>query len=443
MNYWSKFILSTGAILTAAAVAYTSVTSSNSKTPEWSIDFTPTAVELEPETTRVPRIKQTYGKQFFRLATHNPERAYPGYNLVPVSGSSEVLLVDMRGEIQHRWPVDALRARLLPDGNLMTLHGSKFGAEQPVWRDLLNRVREFSWDGQFAWGIKLTDGIAHHDLQRLENGNTLFLREFELSATKATGWGRRSSPYHINGDSIVEVDSSGKIVWEWFAHDHFDLDYCGWKGCPANWPLPLKGKDKTRYRDWTHINTISVLPPNKHFDSGDTRFTPGNLLIIPRSFWTAYIIDRSSGEIVWSYEGNHGGSLEKLEDGMVRGHEAHLIPKNLPGAGNILLYDNGLQNVRRYSIIREIDPLSGKSVWEYEDGPNFFSHGAGLAQRLPNGNTLISVDRGRGRLFEVTPDKEVVWDLRFKFTALPARAHRYELDHCPQLKALAAKTAAG
>jgi hypothetical protein len=53
----------------------------------------------------------------------------------------------------------------------------------------------------------------------------------------------------------------------------------------------------------------------------------------------------------------------------------------------------------------------GKSNWEYTDNPphNFFSSYISGAQRLPNGNTLIT-EGGFGRIFEVTTTGEVVWE---------------------------------
>ncbi len=43
-----------------------------------------------------------------------------------------------------------------------------------------------------------------------------------------------------------------------------------------------------------------------------------------------------------------------------------------------------------------------------EDSP-FYSPSCGTAERLPNGNTLITESDG-GRAFEVTPDQEIVWE---------------------------------
>ena len=55
--------------------------------------------------------------------------------------------------------------------------------------------------------------------------------------------------------------------------------------------------------------------------------------------------------------------------------------------------------------------VSGRTlelVWSYA-GPNFFSTNISGAQRLPNGNTLITEGAG-GRLFEVTAEGDIVWE---------------------------------
>jgi hypothetical protein len=61
--------------------------------------------------------------------------------------------------------------------------------------------------------------------------------------------------------------------------------------------------------------------------------------------------------------------------------------------------------------VLEIDPVTKGIVWSYFDRPvfNFFSPYESSAQRLPNGNTFIC-EGVFGRLFEVTPKGEVVWE---------------------------------
>ena len=105
-------------------------------------------------------------------------------------------------------------------------------------------------------------------------------------------------------------------------------------------------------------------------------------------------------------------------------HDAQWIPQGYPGAGHILIFNNGLD--RGYSTIEEIVPpmddrgnyvLSAKAptvprkpVWRYqaENPEDFYSSEISGAHRLPNGNTLICAGV-KGTFFEVTPAGETVW----------------------------------
>ncbi len=59
----------------------------------------------------------------------------------------------------------------------------------------------------------------------------------------------------------------------------------------------------------------------------------------------------------------------------------------------------------------EVDPHRNEVVWSFEAPAteDFFTRNRGAAQRLSNGNTLVT-DSGRGRVFEVTSSGEMVWD---------------------------------
>ena len=58
-----------------------------------------------------------------------------------------------------------------------------------------------------------------------------------------------------------------------------------------------------------------------------------------------------------------------------------------------------------------MNPKTNEIVWQYQDSPafNFFSPYVSSARRLPNGNTLI-LEGFFGRMFQVTPEGEVVWE---------------------------------
>ena len=91
----------------------------------------------------------------------------------------------------------------------------------------------------------------------------------------------------------------------------------------------------------------------------------------------------------------------------------------------------------------ELDPRTHKIVWEYRAKPTytFFSPHISGAQRLPSGNTLICEGQW-GRLFEVTPEGEIVWEYVSPFMGPDRagdpsnevfRAYRYAEDS-PQIR---------
>ena len=114
---------------------------------------------------------------------------------------------------------------------------------------------------------------------------------------------------------------------------------------------------------------------------------------------------------MWQLGPDYDTTPELRELGWIVGqHHAHIIPKGLPGAGNLLVFDNGgsagyglpnpgaltgIDNAKRdYSRVLEIDPTTLKIVWQYTPAEagyiipvnsyGFFSPLISSAQRLPN-----------------------------------------------------------
>ena len=182
---------------------------------------------------------------------------------------------------------------------------------------------------------------------------------------------------------------------------------------------------------------MTSLGPNKWFAGGDKRFNPDNILIDSREANFIAIIDKQSGKVVWHLgpefvpvaplaSATDGGTRNRLPrpvDQISGQHDAHLIPEGLPGAGNLLVFDNQGEagyppvplNVLGGSRVLEIDPVTQQIVWEYtaersgRPSWTFYSSFISSARRLPNGNTLI--DEGmNGRFFQVTTTGEIVWE---------------------------------
>ncbi|MCB0310402.1 MAG: aryl-sulfate sulfotransferase [Bdellovibrionales bacterium] len=366
----------------------------------------------------------------FQIVSHESSRTTPGLTLVPLMKYDKIFLLNQTGRVLHSWSFDALRAELLPSCNLLVIHGSKLGKDKKPWSELRDVVREYDWNGQLVWEYK-ADSIVHHDFERLESGNTLLLKRADIDRLFEVEKDNQlvNELRRIRSDSILEVLPSGELAWAWHAHEHFDLSNCGRRECGKRYE---ERQVRDKVIDWTHSNTLNVVPENKWHRSGDLRFKPGNLIYIPRNFWTIYIIDKDSGQIVWEYARDKGMPEEDSSSELVRGHDAYMIPEGTPGAGNIIVLDNGIENYRTYSVIREIDPVAQTTVWRYMDKEDFFAPAGGSVQRLKNGNTLVSQDRRKGRVFEISQDGAIVWELQTH--TFPARAQRYDFNYCKNLE---------
>jgi len=310
-----------------------------------------------------------------------PGRASSGFNLV-LYRRRVPMIIDMNGNIVHVWPrVRAIgRVRLLRDGRLAVI-----GTD--------NLVKEYDWDGNLTWFFQLPQkgDFPHHDLQKLDNGNYLIL----------------GNDIATHADYVWEVNEQKEIIWEWWSGDHLEA-FSSWD---IESPDPI------------HSNSIQALPPNRWFEAGDERFRPGNILVSGRNLDTIFIVDRVTGDVVWTYT-----------NGLDRQHEAVMVSEDVIDAGLILVFNNGLEDRYAYrtSAVQAIDPVAAEVVWEYRS-ENFFSSVGGTAQPLPKSTTLITSSQG-GRVFEIRPDGRVVWEWAPPFK--PMRVARLPYDHCPQLAAI-------
>ena len=311
-----------------------------------------------------------------------PERASSGYNLELCQRRIPILL-DMNGRIVHAWPLvrATARARLDDRGRLLVI-------------GIDNAIKIYDWEGRLIWRHRLASerDLPHHDVIWLANRNVMVLAQVEAT----------------RDDYLQEVDRHGRVVWQWRFADHLDAAF--------------PDRDR-RHPDPTHVNSVHELGPNRWWDAGDARFRPGNLLLSARTLDAMLVVDRRTGEIVWTWHG-----------GLDRQHEAVMVPEGRIGESLFLVFNNGLANrfaFRRSSVLA-VDPVARSVVWEYDD-PFFYSSLAGSQASLPNGNLLVTSSHG-GNAFELTPTKEIVWQWIPPW--LPMRLERYPYDHCPQLARL-------
>ena len=371
----------------------------------------------------------------------NEPESFEGYTLY---AKGEVRLLDHLGRLVRAWeaPKWANLAKLLDNGNLLLSGNIKIDPERNVvWR--YSRLPQ------------------NHDLLTLPNGNVLSLSHVHAEAL-ALGANPDNVPCPLlRGPVVVEIrpigPDDGEVVWRWSALDHLVQDFDPEKpnyGVVADHPELvdvnfhlLQAKCDIRGRaDWLHPNALAY---NAELDQ---------IMLTVRRFSEIWIIDHSTSiaEAAGHTGGNSGkggdllyrwGNPRAYQRGTVADqrlfgpHNAHWIPEGLPGAGNVLIFNNG--NERGYSSVDEVAlPADGynyrldegapygpdKVVWRYAADPphSFHAHQGSGAQRLPNGATLIT-DGPSHRIFEVSREGETIWE--FAAPGELYRAYRYGPNH--------------
>ncbi len=332
-----------------------------------------------------PRRYEALREKFQRtcVLVYEPENCYNGYTLFSNYHGETFYLMDMEGRIVHTWATRRAKiGELLPNGHLTYGH---------MWHGMA----EADWYSQELWYYPCTQ---HHDFAVMPNGHIMILCGGMRDRAE-----RRFNPrVCADGEYIpayfIEVDpKTNKVVWRWDADEHIE-EYKKLGIQFPRHPKPAEG-----LLDVFHSNTCEVLPDTK-LGREDSRFRAGNVVFSHLRLDVIGVIDKKTAGVVWAWG---PGMLDKQ-------HMPTLIPDNhpitgepMPGAGHFLIFDNGIQ--RRSTRVIELDPKTEEIVWRY--APKGWWCGGGLsgAERMPNGNTVIC-EGPRGKLFEVTPQGETVWE---------------------------------
>jgi hypothetical protein len=418
---------------------------------------------------------------FTRIITiyPDPETTYPGYTLFSPEYSPLTYLLNASSSVVHTWNssyMQGIGLFLLENGNLLRTGLPRY--YQPFLAGgATGCVEIFDWNNTLLWHYEYSveyQHSLHHGVRMLPNGDILMIAWEYKTGAEAIAAGRNPATLPQNQlwpDEIIEVKptgpTSGDIVWEWHMWDHLIQDYNASKpnyGVVADHPelidLNFRGTE-TLSGDWTHTNAV------------DYNATYNQILISVRNFGEVWIIDHSTttleaaghtggrygrgGDLLYRW-GNPqayraGGAADKKFFGQ---HDAQWIPSGCPGAGDILVFNNGMgRPAGRYSTVDEIIPPKDaqgnythtpgtpygpeSQCWVYtaENPYTLFAMVLSGVQRLPNGNTLICVSL-YGVFYEVTPEKEVVWQYTNHFhyhglyqidsTDVP-NVKRYPLDY--------------
>ncbi len=349
-------------------------------------------------------------------------------------------LIGRSGTVNQTWTSSYLpgeAVRWLGNGEIIrTIKVGTWGAG-----GLGGGVQIIQADGTIAWDYRYSTStyLSHHDIQMLPNGDVLMIAWEVKTRQEALDRGRnptRLSGNYIWPDHIIEVKptgpTSGTIVWEWHTWDHLIQDYDPTKqnyGVVADHPELINFNYGDVTADWLHCNSLDY---NAQFDQ---------ILLSVHNFGEVWVIDHSTttAEAAGHTGGHygHGGDLlyrwgnplaydagTSSDQVFFYQHGVSWIRSGCPGAGDILVFNNG--GARHYSSVDEFTPpvdsdgnyeLTPGSAygpdsltWSYTANPptSFYATHLSGAERLTDGDTLICNGES-GHFFEVTPDKTTVW----------------------------------
>ena len=242
-------------------------------------------------------------------------------------------------------------------------------------------------DGKIVWSYSIplhpVPGANQEfdDATLLANGNIIFSRMSgagEVSPDKKLVWDYPAPP----GTEIHSIQSLGK-----------DRVLIMRNGNPAQALIINTANGKTEKEI-----PIPTTVTGTHGQFRHIRMTPAGTLLVPHLGEGKVVEYDLEGKALWSVEAKSPWSAVRLKNGNT------LIAGDWSG------------------YVREVNP-KGETVWEItqKDIPNFKLFNLQTASRLANGNTVIcnwcagnpksEEWAGTVQVFEVTPDKKVVWAL--------------------------------
>ncbi len=308
---------------------------------------------------------------------HEPDRVWPGYNLFAPQGQNAAFLIDMEGELVHRWRAPELigewqHARLLPNGDVLAVSKERHASRLDL-------------DSNVVWSVPMR---SHHDLNETLDGDVIVIGR-ELREV-ALGDGPELP---IVDDYFARIRPDGEVVERIWVSDLFghlvSEERKSLIDDETGWWWSLTGRDELESMDCFHTNSIEIV--DRDIPGVCAR---GDILTSIREINTVAFVDLETREIKWTWG---AGELS-------RQHHPTLTADD-----TVLIFDNRADG-RVYSRIVEVDPRTDEIVWEYVADPpeSFRARRRGGSQKLPNGNVIVT-HSSRGRVFELTREGEIVW----------------------------------
>jgi hypothetical protein len=403
-------------------------------------------VVLALATSATGATAQQLGPDDKGVAVHRDDAA-AGFMLLAPFEQQYTYLVDLEGRVVHQWRTSArpgLSQELLPNGDLVRAGNLEQRGAFASGQGAGGRLEQLTWTGQTLWQRDFADNeqMQHHEIEVMPNGHVLAIVWERMTADEAIAAGRDPELLpddEVWPDKIVEYDPvSDAVVWEWRVWDHLIQEHDPTKPNyvedvkerPDRIDLNYVLNDENGEADWNHLNGVAY---NAELDQ---------IVLSSRSFSEFWIIDHATtteeaagpaGDLLFRY-GNpkaYDGSGKRT---LYFQHDVGWIEDGMPGAGKLLLFNNGAPEIRTFSSADEVTPAvtaDGAYVRDERNGgfeasiervypradKGRFAAIVSSAERMENGNTILSYGN-IGHVTEVDANGKVVWDFESPYTAV-------------------------
>jgi hypothetical protein len=393
----------------------------------------------------------------YRIETCVPDKREPGmmvFNVRPGGSADEaggvgwIIGVDQAGKIPLDLKFDkpSQDVRALPNGNLLfsltsagiLMETTRAGKTVCQWH-IAGKWKDKTPP---AGSVEIDVELTHHAINVFPNGNFLLLSaEMRLFPDWPANDTEQDAPRgdaNVVGDVILEVSREGKVIDRWPMLDLLDPYRLCYGSCSGYWT----SRGFADSNDWCHANATTYDPRDD------------SIIVSLRTQDCLIKFDRKSGELKWIL-GDPGHWQEPWAEKLLTPlgdveWQFHQHDCSVTSTGTILCFDNGnfratpfgpkMPPEESYSRAVEFDideeAMTVRQVWAYgkTPGEQLYACYQGGAYRLPKtGNTFITyggictqdgkpagvpIDSfARARLIEVTPEKEIVFDMWIEDTA--------------------------
>lgn len=332
------------------------------------------------------------------VVVRRPGAIAPGLTLLSgVGGKGSVFakIIDADGHVLHRWDLDWFR--LWPHASYLPAdvrprsrpgthaHGMVLEANGDLVFNYENiGLMKVDVCGRPIWRLPRR---THHSIERDDAGN-YWVPELDDSTAPDP-----ELPNHkpvLRHYSILEISPGGRVLRDIPIFDLLLRN--GYDGL-----LFLQSTDELKtdvVGDMLHVNKVAVFPASMT----EGIFKRGDVMVSMRNLNSIFVFDPKTLIIKSMIFGR-----------FVRQHDPRFVDGN-----TVSIFDNNNRNDDQSKDASRILTYSAKNglinvVYQGTPDHPFFSAAMGKQQRLENGDILVT-EAFKGRAFELSPDKQIVWE---------------------------------